>query len=388
MRNDLDWQTLGKPRPSAFQSLRTDPDLERVATFGAPGENVVAPGDAESEAGPEAQLPPVEVYRVKTVQTLEKLVPDQAPLMVSGDGQAWVPMAELGLLNDYRPVRYSGQTTSAPLIDGLQAGSAVVITDTNQRRVTQLTGSSVTRSQVLTDGQVLERSADDLFLRPDTQTMAWYPDAATITSREPGGAYPQLAHRPSAAFDDNPDTSWLTSPREDPVGSTLRVELRGPTPLSQVRITPASAPGSGRGVRSVAIVLSDGSRRTVDVSGGDATVKLTGKPQEWFEISIESIRGSGQGAVGLQDVTIPGVDLRQVLQTPDDVFRTAAGADGGEAPARAGALRLHLRASARRRSAGGHRRCRESRPSPALCGRARPPAPIRDRGHTFVLRDR
>ena len=52
VRNDLDWQRSGLPRPSSLDSVRSDPDLRPVADFGRPGENVVRGGDRSLEVFP------------------------------------------------------------------------------------------------------------------------------------------------------------------------------------------------------------------------------------------------------------------------------------------------------------------------------------------------
>src|SRR5207253_10540328 len=62
VRNDIDWQRSGLPRPSSLDVVRNDPDLRPVAGFGRPGENVIRRADRSLDVFRETQLPPVEIY--------------------------------------------------------------------------------------------------------------------------------------------------------------------------------------------------------------------------------------------------------------------------------------------------------------------------------------
>ena len=65
LRNDLDWPATQRPPPRNLDALRAHPDLKRVRTFGAPGENVARPDVGSAD---EATLPPLELYRVKPLR--------------------------------------------------------------------------------------------------------------------------------------------------------------------------------------------------------------------------------------------------------------------------------------------------------------------------------
>ena len=96
LRNDLNWQRVNALRPSSYDPLRHDPDLTRVGTFGAPGQNLVDEADNTAEAQSDASLPPVEIYRIRDVPDVVGTVPASGSLLVSGDGAAWLPLGSDG----------------------------------------------------------------------------------------------------------------------------------------------------------------------------------------------------------------------------------------------------------------------------------------------------
>ena len=324
IRNDLDWQVMGRPRPAALAKVRHDPELQLVATFGSPGENVTSGDDTTPEAAAERQLPPVEVYRVSGVASISQLVPPSPPLLVAGDGDAWFPLGPTGLL-DGRQVRYTGQTDEPTLTAALQGGSTLVVTDTNRRRVSQVTGFGWTESQTLADGQSLDRNADDTWKVAGSQSTAWYPDATTITASGRSIRAPLPAWAPSRAFDGRLDTSWLTGDGTDPTGSALRVDLKDAKEVGSVTVTPAAAQGVGRRIGQATLVLSDGSARSLDLSRGPVTVDFPpGTKTRWIALTVDSVVGRGGNSVGIAEVEVPGLDLREVIQAPTDVFADAA----------------------------------------------------------------
>ena len=207
VRNDLDWATTKRPRPSTLDALRSDPDLELVRSFGAPGENVAQP-DPESAA--EATLPPVELYRVRDYDGVAR-AETRPPLLVSGDGDAWPGLAAFDVLAESGPVRYSGDASTAELERLLEAGSPVVISDSNRRRVREipLFDTIARSSYTLAAGQELRRPAQDLFDAAGSETVAHFPDAVQIEASSYGRPpVPQPYYRPSNAFDGDPRTSW------------------------------------------------------------------------------------------------------------------------------------------------------------------------------------
>ncbi len=347
IRNDLRWDITASPRPAEFSRLRDDPDLELVATFGEPGENTTGISDQQSAV--ERRLPPVEVYQVQDPLPMARMSIDEAPLLVSGSGDAWMPLADLGLLDRGNPVVYTGSLTPPQLREDLDRGAGVVVTDTNRRRALAVQTYNSDTSQTIAAGQQLERPAEDLFLVAGSQTVSWMADATQVD--DPGLFRPldgfRTQFRPSNAFDGDPATGWVAPAIPNPTTRSLRLAFREPQTLTEIEIrlvpdpdTPSTADPSATVVQQrvlrAQILFSDGSSTLAtwtsrpdpdapdaESSVGFLTTDFTPVRTTSVEIDIEAV--SGPGSVGISEVTFPDHDLDTVeyLQVPDDVFRAA-----------------------------------------------------------------
>jgi arabinofuranan 3-O-arabinosyltransferase len=324
VRNDLDWQRLGRARPADLQPLRDDPDLEPVATFGDPGEHTVAAGDDSPEAEAERRLPPVEVFAVAGVDGQARLTGDR-PLLLSGSGEGWFTLAADDLLGTGGPVRSTASTEPGVLAGDLAGGASLVVTDSNRRTVTLVTGSGSSDSHTLAAGEQLGRPANDLFGTPGSQTVAWFADATSVASASAGaglaGYEPEF--RPANAFDGDPHTAWMTGGYQDPLGRSVLVRLRRPTTVSSVEVDPAVLFGAGRTIRLASLHFSDGSSVPVDLSRGSASVGFPARSTTSLELRIDALSGPGVRPVGFAEVRVPGLDLTEWVQAPDDAFRAA-----------------------------------------------------------------
>ncbi|HEX9993316.1 MAG TPA: alpha-(1-_3)-arabinofuranosyltransferase family protein, partial [Acidimicrobiales bacterium] len=303
VRNDLEWGRLGRARPAELQPLRDDPDLEPVATFGAPGQHTVAPGDDSTEADAERRLPPVEVFAVRGVEGQARVTGDR-PLLLSGSGEGWFTLAADGLLDTGGPVRATAPTDPGVLAGDLDAGGSLVVTDTNRRAVTLVTGTGRSDSHTLAEGERLGRPANDLFGVPGSQTVAWFPDATSVSSASVGaglaGYEPEF--RPANAFDGDPHTAWLTGGYQDPLGRSVVVHLRRPTTVAAVEVDPAVLFGAGRTIRLASLHFSDGSSVPVDLSRGSSSVGFPARSTTSLELRIDALSGPGLRPVGFAEV--------------------------------------------------------------------------------------
>jgi hypothetical protein len=104
LRNDIDWQDMTRPRPQAYDALRHDPEFERIATFGNPGENTVKDGDIGPAADVERTLPPVEIYALKSAEGGLRTTGPASPMLLSGDAISWPSLARAGLHKGDEPL--------------------------------------------------------------------------------------------------------------------------------------------------------------------------------------------------------------------------------------------------------------------------------------------
>ena len=330
IRNDLDWEASQVVRPAELDLVRDDEALRLDRTFGEPGASVTDESDTSFTANRERNLPPVEVYVVEGAPDTE--VPpglaraDVAPLVLSGDGGGWLLAAQEGLLDDGRPVAYSGDQSPTELARALESGSPLVVTDTNRRRLTRIRGAVPTQSHTLSEGQDLDQPAQDLFGTEGSQSVAEFRDATAIEASSSGtritGFQPWL--RPANAFDGNYTTSWLTGGLEDPVGAYLRVDFRQPETIDRLSLLPFLPSDAGRRVTDVSLHFSDGEPVDVQLEeGGTTEVSLPARTTDFLELRIEDVSRAGTAAVGFREIALPGIDLTEVIAAPDDVVLAA-----------------------------------------------------------------
>ena len=330
IRNDLDWSASQVVRPADLDLVRRDAGLRLDRTFGEPGSFVTAEADNSFLAARERNLPPVEVYAVEGAADTDTppglAQADVAPLVLSGDGGGWLLAAQDGLLDDERPVVYSGDLTPTALAAALESGSPLLVTDTNRRRLTRIRGAVPTRSHTLSEGQDLDQPAQDLFGTEGSQSVAEFRDAIAIDASSSGtriiGFQPWL--RPSNAFDGNFKTSWLTGGLEDPVGAYLRVDFRQPETIDRLSLLPFLPSDAGRRVTEVSLHFSTGAPVDVPLDdSGTTEVRLPARTTDFLELRVEDVSRAGTAAVGFREIALPGIDLTEVIAAPDDVVRAA-----------------------------------------------------------------
>jgi arabinofuranan 3-O-arabinosyltransferase len=326
LRNDLDWRAMDRPRPADLQELRTDPGLRLVQTFGTNGQFTIAADDDSEQADQERQLPPVEVYEVLGAQAGLRVSAPEPPVVVSGDGQAWAQLAELGVLEGTGPVRYTGSLAPAATAAALEAGGQAVITDTNRRRLTIVAGFEADHSRTLAEGEDLDRPTRSLFDPAGSESVVHFTDAATIAT---GGSERGVTgfvpwNRPANAFDANPDTAWITPRLEEPLGRSVVVDFEQPTEVQTVSLADSRELRPGGQVDVVQVELSDGTVETVSLDAlGHGTLELE-DPHEVTSVRLRIVAASGNvnDGVGLADVDL-GLDLVEQVQVPDDLLRQA-----------------------------------------------------------------
>ncbi|MEY2568964.1 MAG: arabinofuranan 3-O-arabinosyltransferase [Actinomycetota bacterium] len=326
VRNDLDWERMRLPRPWLLDAVRNDPGLERIASFGLPGSNVVAANDKSLVAFAETKLPPVEIYRIRDAVRPIRAQRAAPPLLVSGDGDAWAQMASRGLLSSAGVVRYTGDLTGAASATLLRRGSPVTVTDTNRRRLTLLYGGEPNSSQTLAQGEDIDRPTPQLFPRPGSQSVAWFPSATRVYSSSPASLNGfEPAFRAANAFDGNRATAWWTAGgTTQAAGAWLRADLRRPSKVSHVEVEIAKPIGAERRPSRVSIRLSDGSSKSITLVDGAGVTDFTSRRTSSVEVRIEAVEGSGLAPVGLREIRIKGLDLQERVQVPDDLFRAAS----------------------------------------------------------------
>ncbi len=218
LRNDLDWERQGLPRPRDLQSLRSDPDLVPVAEFGNPGLFSTSPLDPVRDPV-ERELPAIQIYAIRPdgiaqpspVSSMWRLPANNAPrqILLSGDGDGVLQAASQGLLDGNEIIRLSATVTSTQVDDLTGDISRMVLTDTNRQQERRIEYYGFSEIPVLKDEAEISSSINHWltgFADPGTMTTVDLDGASVSSSIDPWllGAKSQ----PVAALDGDPNTAW------------------------------------------------------------------------------------------------------------------------------------------------------------------------------------
>jgi hypothetical protein len=316
------------PRPSVYDGLRHDPDFELVATFGEPGNTVVAITDHSNASLREKHLPPVEVYRLRSPGGAARAVP-AGPVMLVGDSSSWPAIDRQSLVGTYQPLINSGAVTDADIVKVAQQSNGILVTDSGRRRLRRLISYEPTYSFTLGRDQNAGRIVRELFPAvPSAEATAWFPDASDISPV--GAQVSQLAtpYRPANAFDGDPSTAWAANWALSPATPGLKITFRKPTTVSHIDVTALANLDHVPSVRRIEVVLSNGSRHQATIArDGTAHLDFDATSTTTLTLLLVGI-DVRQGLVGLSEVAIPGVDLREFIEPGTDLFggrKAAAG---------------------------------------------------------------
>lgn len=362
LRNDLDWQDLSRPRPSSFDNLRRDPDLRLAATFGRPGEHTARREDRSPDAERDRTYPPVEVWALHDPAGSVTMSSPGPPLVVSGDGHGWAALAQAGVLGPDVPIAFSAAQDAQALTGDLQAGAPLLVTDSNRRRLKVLVAHEADYSHTLSEGQDLDRPTQELWPTDGSQSVTWFPAGSSVHATGParsvGGS--QVWTRPANALDGDDTTAWTLRTLEEAVGRALVYELREPTEIGQAAVTQVDT-NTPVGITRARLRFSDGSEVPIAPTARRTDVLFPPRVTDRVELIIDEV-APGVATIGVAELWVPGIDLTEYIQAPDDVFRRAE-----SDPALAGALHEAPAGYAFSRSA---RATTQTNPLPVLVGAA------------------
>lgn len=335
VRNDLDYSATGSPRPLLVQqalagspglrlervfgpqvggvgdpSLVVDQDLQlyypAVQIWSVAAEGSQAPADTRVATLPAAQLPVTSGGPATGLELADASLGSAGPGVLTGDG----PLAT---------------RVAAPLGPG-------VLSDSLRRRETNFGGAAgVSSSATLAPGDplTLDNAERDYVLPGGDRHLATarLGGLAALTASS-SAADPQAfldtdqAAQPFSAVDGDPATAWRSSPGAPGIGQWLDLRFTGPTDLagSTVRL-PAASPvtqltvSTDRGVRTMAVR-----------SGVDLPVVAPPGPTRSVRLTVTGLATGVAGfqAVGIAELSVPGVHPTRTIVLPDDLPAGAA----------------------------------------------------------------
>ncbi|MDP9343272.1 MAG: alpha-(1-_3)-arabinofuranosyltransferase [Actinomycetota bacterium] len=343
VRNDMKWEEWGGARPSQVAAiLGQEGGVRLAASYGAPGENTVAPGPpggAGTARARDEALPSLQRYVVAGPRPVVRAEAAPGTVLVDGDNFGLAHLPQLGLLPGDPAFRLLGVMTSSDLEQAVTDGAQVVLTDSNRRRAWNFRRTGVDYSATLGPQQTLHPGGDLSFRlfgnSSDTQSVAILDGATSIQATNYGSVFgPVPSSQPYFAFDGDPHSAWLAAGFGGAVGQAISIHLPQPVSVSDLTLTPVL--GGGRQISSVRLALGP-TILSVPIPPGQEVVTVPVSPAvlvSSLNVQITGIRGQGLNPVGFWEIGIPGVTVRQFIRLPLTFSQLAAGLDS------AGKLRL------------------------------------------------
>ena len=312
VRNDLVWEQTGGARPAVVQDqVARDSGLLPVGNFGGPGQNTRS--KVEPPASPvEAALPPVQHYRVGGSRLMARVESLRGGVLVSGDGWSLAPLVAAGLLPGEPSMRYLGDLTRGDLGQALEAGTRLVLTDTNRRRTAATNQLANSQGPLLPAGR--DPGSSRVLFGPDAQTVLRV-EGGSVSASSSGGVFvAQPNAAPENAFDGDPRTAWLFGDFGRAVGQSVRLRASEPREISEVRLV--MRPRGSVTISQVRLEVGTLVRTVSIPPSGVARVSFPAQRTDRVKLQVTRTRGSGINLVGVDEVSVPGVTVRRVARMP------------------------------------------------------------------------
>jgi len=264
-------------------------------------------------------------------------VSDLAPMIVAGNGEGLVDLAEAGLLETHRPIVYAGTVSRQQAIAESGIGPpSLVVTDTNRRQGRRWSTLSVSHGALETAGEVAIASD------PTDQRLGLHPNETDLERTVLRFERPvrqiratsygnRIAYTPEDAarfaMDDDPRTAWRTGVFDDIRGEYLEIDLVDRITANNLTILQPTTLITSRYLTEIRLVFDDAG--SLDVPLDDRSRALPGQtiefePRSFSRLRIELLADNlgplssyrGQPGVGIAEVRIPGVEPSSTTVMP------------------------------------------------------------------------
>jgi arabinofuranan 3-O-arabinosyltransferase len=323
LRNDIDRSATGAPPVTMMRdALARSPGIQRVMTFGPDtkpsDQRVVNAIDLDAAA-----TPAIEIYEAKRPVPRASAVYATDVATVSGGPESLLPLLDSGLLAGDRPTVLAG--------DGGEAASRDwYVTDGLRHRERNVGRVRDNLSQTLApDEQPRQnRPTPDIlpFSGVQHQTVAAYRGIRGVTASSSASFADSVrasdpSSMPFAALDGDPYTAWQSSSLSGPAGQWIQVDLDTPRVVDQVTLRILDDIRVGWPVTRLRITTDAGSQ-DFPVARGSAPQTFTLRAGLTSKVRVTILSVAAQltsGAVGIAELSIPGVTAQRALEVPADV---------------------------------------------------------------------
>ncbi len=349
--NDEMYSLYQIPPPAAVNSMLTPlpTGLGKPIGFGKPVANYPPYGlpyyNNQTLAIPETaptKLPPLVDIPVKNARPIVRLESPTAPVIIDGDGLGVMEAANAGLLNGNPTIYYSGTYANNPkqLKSLLTKDATLVVTDTNRKQLKDWTSFIDQSSEIETAAQKNTSASQNLFyfnIFPNTstsmQSVAVDQGVKSITASVSNNVFefnPQS--KPFNAFDGNYNTSWTTSPFENPIGAWIQVKLLSPVNTNKITLTQALNISQSIWISKASVTLKLNNKvvRTMTVDLGQESRQQPGQTFKFPSTRFNSMRieilqtyspsGFTVLPVGFSKININNIISKEIIRPPTDLI--------------------------------------------------------------------
>jgi arabinofuranan 3-O-arabinosyltransferase len=315
-------------RASLSEALSDQPGFsDPVENYGTVRTYVPAPG----RGGRPQRVPDIRRFATpgEGGAGIVRLHPWAGAVVLDGDAEGITNLAAVGRLNTRRALFYAGDLDRDRLAQLAGDGATLVFTDSHRRRVLESNQLRANRGPTVGAGDRLPREwpSYDLFPERGTsaQTVARYTGLEYLRAPlfRSFAVYPE--HRPYAALDGDPETSWLASETtfEPKRQRWMELAFRRPRQVPSIRVLPQR--DSAGLTDELAVSVNGGSERHVDLHAGWNTVPIDAGDVRRLRLRVLGTDGFGDRPGGIAELDVPGLEVREALRLPTLLPRLAAG---------------------------------------------------------------
>src|SRR4051794_6318979 len=300
----------------------SDDDVNRSGAVD-PAASVRALAAQGLSAGP-VYSPDIRGFRVERPRPLVRVEPRRRTMVVDGSAAGLAGLAGMGSLPANAPFSFAGDLQPDAIGAAARDGGTIVVSDSNRRRVFVVSRMQQNTGATLAAGDAISEDAATLdpFVErgSDSQTVAVFHGARSISAPFSPGYSQFPEHRPFAAFDGDPRTAWFGDRALDPSRHVVQITFTAPRNVDHIDVLPRNEAGA----RTVAVVVN-GQRFALGRSWTHLRLGLHNVPQ--LHLKVIGAKTGSASAGGLAEVRIPGVHVTESLRPPLLAERALAGAD-------------------------------------------------------------
>jgi arabinofuranan 3-O-arabinosyltransferase len=357
-RNDLEYERYRTPRPRVMKDWLDRAGLGAVEAYGPNTPNTPSPerplvDDTEVEIPASVPDPhKVEVRKVPNALPIVRTEPDVAPVVLAGNAEGIVSLADAGLLDPTQLLVYSGTVSNdkTAMRQLLAAGAELVVTDTNRKAGTRW--GAVRENDGYTE-EANEKPKKD----PSDNRLPVFPNRLddtsiqTVSVQEGGWEVHandygnELTYTPgdraALAVDGNPQTAWKVGAFADVRGDWIQLDRKSNHPVTtdHIRLLQPTT-NVNRWITKATLHFDHGPDETITLDkssrmGNGQVVTFPKRSFKSVRITIDEtdpgVQHSYRGisGVGFAEIGIDGEPTTEVIRPPTDLL-DAVGAKADE----------------------------------------------------------